>query len=76
VDRVSYLATLSTEGGGELGGAGMDKMDCLQCPCNVHPWSVLLPLPLTPRVGGWDFENLSGVDIVEIRTRLTWGFGG
>jgi hypothetical protein len=37
--QVSYLAVLSAEGE-ELGGAGMEKMDCLQCPCNVHPGSV------------------------------------
>ena len=29
--RVSNLAALSCEGQ-ELGGAGMDKWDCLQCP--------------------------------------------
>jgi hypothetical protein len=29
--RVSNLAALSSEGQ-ELGGAGMDKWDCLQCP--------------------------------------------
>ncbi len=37
--RVSNLAALSFEGQ-EQGGAGMDKWDCLQCPCNVHPVSV------------------------------------
>ena len=31
----SYPAALSAEGE-ELGGAGMDKKDCLQCPYSVH----------------------------------------
>jgi hypothetical protein len=34
----SHLAALSAEGE-ELGGAGMDKKDFLQCPCSVHPGS-------------------------------------